>query len=600
MLETLAVTGYEHWQGILPAAAMATGGFVVMIVNLWMKRSEDADLALFYCGLGGALLALITSVQQLAQPAPVLAFADSLRIDGFAAFLGIIISSGTLLTIMMSYSYHRRLSADLGDYLTLVLFSASGMMLLACANELITIFVGVELMSIPIYILVGQQRGNERATEASVKYLVLGAFASAFLLMGLGLLYGLFGTVRSAHGLPATTVLTDLTALTLPSHDGSLAMAVLALGLLIVGFGFKVGAVPFHQWVPDVYDGAPTAITGFMAVAVKAATFGIFLRIVLVCFPAAPPSDDPLRGLKVAADGTVTAVKPESAAVRAQLQEGDVIKIVGDTAVSAENSVGTLMGKLTDGAPTASVSITYNRGDEQHSTTLAPARSLGAFFGTIMWIICGFSIVFGNLVALAQTSIKRMLAYSSIAHSGYILLGVIACTGSTTPGDGWDVLFYLLVYTFMSLAAFAVVILAGRDDHDYDQIDQLQGLAHRRPFAGLAMLIAMLSLAGIPLTGGFVGKLGIFYSAIMNGYVGLALIAIIGSLIGIYYYLRVAWVVYMKPPVSADEFEDHPERFGLRFTVTVCTLATIVLGVFPWAVIDAARHAINTLRGITP
>ena len=576
MFDTLAVTGYENWQAILPAAAMAFGGFVVMIVNLWIKRSEDADLALFYCGLGGSLLALITSVQQLAQPVPLLAYAGSIRIDGVAAFLGIVISAGTLLTIMMSYSYHRRLKADLGDYLTLVLFSASGMMLLASANELVTIFIGIELMSIPIYVLVGQERGNVRATEAAVKYLVLGAFASAFLLMGLGLLYGLFCMVNQAAGLPGTTILTNLAPLTWESNAGTLPLAVLALGLLIIGLGFKVGAVPFHQWVPDVYDGAPTAITGFMAVAVKAATFGVLLRIVLVCFPAVTP------GIQVdPANNQVTAV-PAGSVHADTVKVGDTITTVADTAVSADATAASLLAGHEGAGVGVGVKITRD-GQAADGIVFQP-RSLGAIFGNIMWIICIVSIVFGNLVALAQNSIKRMLAYSSIAHSGYILLGVIACTGSSAPDAGWDVLFYLLVYTFMSLAAFAVVILAGRDDKDYDQIDQLQGLAHRRPFAG------------IPLTGGFIGKLGIFYSAIMNGHIWLAIVAIIGSLIGVYYYLRVVWVVYMKPPVSETEFEDNPERFALRFTVAVCTLATLVLGVFPFAVIDAARHAIETLR----
>lgn len=591
ILAVTATSGFENWATILPAASLAIGGFVVMLVGLFSRRSEDTDLALFYCALGGALISLITNINQLGKPVQ-LAFSDTIRADGFSGFLGIIIALATALSIMISYSYHKRLRANLGDYLTLILFSASGMMLLAYSNELVTIFVGVELMSIPIYILVGIERGNPRSTEASVKYLVLGAFASAFLLLGLVLLYGLFNVVAVEQGETPTTVLTSLQPLTAGVMQSNMPLAVLALGLIIIGFGFKVGAVPFHQWVPDVYEGAPTAVTAFMAVAVKAAGFGVFLRLMLVCFPAAPaPHEAPdLRGLNL--DGqTIAQVQKQTPAEKSGLREKDVIvRVAGQPVQSAEH----LTALIAEQPPTKSVALTINREGTRQEVTLSQRLSLGPFAGVILWIFTAATIILGNLLAMSQENIKRMLAYSSISHTGYLLLGMMAVT-RLGMGSGWELLFYLLAYLFMTLGAFAVVILAGRDDNDYEMIDQLQGLAIRRPFMGLAMMVSMLSLAGIPLTAGFFGKLWIFYSAIHADLIVLSVLAILGSLLGVYYYLRVVYVIYMKPPIAETEFEPNPERWSISFAVLLCTLGTIIVGLFPWPFINWAKQAAISL-----
>ncbi len=518
---------FDNWTVILPSASLALAAVVVMIVGLFVRgrQNEDINLALFFCALGGALLSLITSFQQIGQPVQS-AFSGTLRADGFAAFLGIIIAVATLFAILGSFNYHKRIRVNLADFLTLILLSASGMVLLSYAYDLIVLFVAFELMSIPIYILVGAARNNERSIEGSVKYLVLGTFATAFLVFGLMLLYGMFSTVTDAAGLPATTQLTSLAPLmTDSSLNYNLPIAILALALIVISFGFKLGVVPFHQWIPDVYDGAPAVITGFMAVAVKAAVFGAFLRILLVCFPA-----------------------------DAQIEIADAV---------GEQSI-----------------------------------AFGDFIGFLLIAVCVLTILLGNLLAVTQESFKRMLAYSSIAHTGYLLMGLIAVTSAgAEPGAGWQILFYLLAYTFTTMAAFLILIWAG-GTKEIDKIAELQGLARRKPLIGFAMLVAMISLAGIPLTAGFFGKLWIFYAALEMQYYGLVIVAVIGSIIGVYYYLRVVYTIYMKPEKSEQAFlAPDGDRWAIAFGVGLATVAILIIGLVPGPFVELSKTAVETLLG---
>ena len=475
-------------------------------------------------------------------------------VNGFSAFLGILITLATLITILMSFSYVRRQGIAFADYLTLLLLSGTGMLITVYANELVTLFLGIELMSIPIYLLVAIRRDDPKSHEAGLKYLVLGAFASAFLLFGFMLLYGLGSanaattqqvsdyvaqeelpidpetedTITVSEAIPdlgtGSTVLTDLSGLaaTETGAGNHLPLIMLALGLIVIGFGFKVGAIPFHQWVPDVYDGSPTAITGFMATAVKVAGFGAFLRVLTTCFP----------GLKSAATGV----------------------------------------------------------------------SLGGYAVLVLIIIAMVTILGGNFLAMTQESIKRMLAYSSIAHTGYLLMGLIAISANPGGQGGPAILYYLSVYLFMTLGAFAIVIVAaGRTGKEYDQVDQLQGLAQKRPFWAFAMALAMLSLAGIPPLPGFIGKLWIFYATIEAGgwpMVALAIVAVLGTFIGAYYYLRVVWVMYMKDPAEGETFEKDESDWSLNFAVGVTVAGTFLLMVFWFTFLRFAEEATHTLTAV--
>ena len=494
---------------LAPILALAGGAALILVIDM-LLHGEDADLAVFFVAVGAVLLSIFACAGFLTAE-PFEALSRNLRVDGFGGFLGMIVGLCALLSVCSSYHLVKRFRLDFADYLALLLLSTAGMQLLVFANELVTLFVGIELMSIPIYVLVGIIRSSRRATEASFKYLLLGGFASAFLLFGLALLYA----VASQSMGRGTTVLTDMRLVGL-ADPGDAPLTLLALGLIVIGFAFKVGAVPFHQWVPDVYEGAPTPLTGFMATGVKAAAFGAFVRLLVVAF--------------------------------------------GSPAVSAV------------------------------------AQDL-------LWVLCLASMIVGNGLALVQTNIKRMLAYSSIGHAGYLLLGVLALmAGHDTHGA--EVLFYLLAYSLTSLGAFAVIALAigagskpittdGGESPENETIAFLAGLGARRPFAAFALTVAMLSLAGTPFTGGFVGKLFVFWTAIETGFVGIAIVGILTSIVAVYYYLRVVWTIYMVPPER--EFAPQPTHWALTFGLWVAVVGTLVLGLVPGPFLRLSRAAVAQL-----
>jgi NADH-quinone oxidoreductase subunit N len=405
--------------------------------------------------------------------------------DAFSLFLSVIVLTALILAIPVAKVALERQQQEAPAFYVLLLLSAAGMLLLVSSRNLVLIFVALETMSVGVYALAGWARERVSSLEASLKYFFYGAFASAFFLYGIAFFYGASGSADLAE---------IETALMAKGVElGPLPVA--ALGLLLVGFAYKVAAAPFHMWAPDVYEGAPTVVTGFMAVAVKAAAFGAILR-----------------------------------------------------------ATGSLL-------------------------------SLADEWQAVLWVLAVLSMTVGNLIAIVQDDIKRLLAYSSVAHAGYLLVGVIAggVTGRTS------VLFYLVGYTFMTFGAFAVAIALGKRGEENLSIRGWGGLGWKYPLPGVAMSLFMLSLAGIPATAGFVGKFYLFSAAVDEGYIALVLIAVINTLVSVYYYLRVVMVLYMGSPVPDPGL--HSLGWNLRFSLLASSFATLVLGIFPGPVISLARRA---------
>ncbi len=403
-------------------------------------------------------------------------------LDSFASFLNVIFLLTGLLTVMMSVNYLRRSGIEQVEYYMLILFSLSGMMLMGMANDLILVFLSLELLSIPLYIMSGFAWPRAESEESAMKYFLLGAFSSSILVFGIALTYGAVGSTA----LPE--IMSGI------GSAGVLGMAGVAF--MLVGFAFKVAAVPFHMWTPDVYEGAPTITTAFMSVGAKVGGFAALLRVLVTGLP-------------------------------------DINE---------------------------------------------------AWVGAIA-ILAVLTLVVGNVVAVMQTNIKRMLAYSSIAHAGYILIAV-AASGSTQDGVGSS-LFYMLAYLFTTMGAFAIVIAVERQDGQGVMLDDYKGLAKRSPLIALAMAYFMLSLTGVPPTGGFSGKFFVFRAAIESDLLWLAVVGAVTSVISGYYYLRVVYLMYMF-----DGEGEINSSLGLNTAVAVTILATLVLGFMPGPWFDFARDAV--------
>ncbi len=420
-------------------------------------------------------------------------FARMIYVDNFALAFFFILILGTALTVLISRHYLEDYGKNLGEYYALVLFATVGMMLLASGAHLIMIFLGLEVMSIAVYVLAGLFREDVRSNEAALKYLLLGAFSSAFLLFGIAFVYGATGGSLFLDDLPRI----------LTGHAFTRPLALLAIALLLVGFGFKVAAVPFHMWTPDVYEGAPTCITAFMAVGVKAAAFAAFARIFFLAFP----------------------------------------------------------GFHVD-------------------------------WSMLLWVLAVGTMTLGNVVAIAQTNIKRMLAYSSIAHAGYLLVALVAANQLGAV----SLLYYLLAYTLMNLGAFGVVILVGRVKDSYLSIYDYSGLGFQHPALAAAMAVFMFALAGIPPTAGFVGKFYIFSAAVQAGYIWLAIIGVMNSLVSVYYYLRITVLMYMRPA----EADLGPVAFtpGTTAVIVATALGVVLIGIFPGFFYDLAVNSVKVFPGL--
>ncbi|HXJ84909.1 MAG TPA: NADH-quinone oxidoreductase subunit N [Candidatus Methylomirabilis sp.] len=468
-----------------PLVLFVTAG-IVMVLDLFPPRDRKDHLG--FVGLAGVVVSLILTLRMWGTDAR--AFRGMVAIDGFVLFFNLVIGYAVGLVLLLSMDYIRRQGVESGEFYVLVLLAAVGMMLMASATDLIVIFLALETMSLALYVLAGFFRVRIEAGEASMKYFLLGAFASGFFLYGIALVFGATGSTNLAR--IATAIAGGA------SRDPLLAIGA---GLLVVGFGFKISSVPFHLWTADVYEGAPTAITAFIATGSKAAAFAALLRVL------------------------------NASASTTQL----------------------------DWAP-------------------------------LLWVLAVLSMTVGNVIAIAQQNVKRMLAYSSIAHVGYMLIGVVA---GGALGNG-SVLFYLFVYTFTTAGAFGVVLLLERDGREAVALSDYGGLAARHPLMALALSIFLLSLIGIPPTAGFVGKFYLFGSAVRAGYIWLAVIGALNSAAAAYYYLRLIVYMYMREPETGSATVAIPSFAG-RLALVVALWGVVQLGVLPAPFLNLAQAAVAPL-----
>jgi NADH-quinone oxidoreductase subunit N len=467
---------------MLPMVELTIFALGILLIDLIVPRewkwinATGAFMGVLFAGVCVAQI-------QWALPRGGIGFLNSLLVDRFAIYFWYLFLAGAAIAILMSVRYLDIENEHHGEYYALMLLSVVGMMCMAAGIDIVLIFIGLELMAISTYVLVGFLRRDRRSNEAALKYLLLGAFSSGIFAYGLSLLYGLTGTTN--------LLLIQRAVSRMDPHNPVLIIALLTT---MVGLLFKIAAIPFHQWAPDAYEGAPTSITGFMSVAVKAAAWAMLLRILLF--------------------------------------------------------------------------------------GLFPLRTVY----TPMIVFVAIATMTGaNLAALTQNNTKRLLAYSSIAHVGYMLLAFVAM-GTSQPGtpgflDGLKgILIYLMVYTFMNLGAFAVITSLRQRDVIGDELDDLAGLYSRAPAEAVLMLLFLLSLAGIPPAAGFLGKYYIFLSLIESGHYVLASLAVFYVLFGLYYYLKIANAMFICQPLVSERL---PISLGMRAALGITALATIVIGVYP-------------------
>ena len=481
---------------ILPELLVTAAACIVLALDPVLHSSKKDGLV--WLSLGTLAVCIGLTASQMNHAAS--AFGGLVVIDTYGCFWKLLLYFFTGLTVLLSYSYLKEERLYYGEYYGFVLLALAGMMVMVSAADLLTIYLGTELMSLSLYVMAGINRSEPRSLEASAKYFVLGSFSSGILLYGISLLYGATGSTR----LPA------IAAASGRSLDDPLLL--FATILLAVGFSFKLAVVPFHMWTPDVYQGAPTSVTAFMAVASKAASFGAFLRVFV----------EGLGGLK-------------------------------------------------------------------------------ANWSAIFLLLCIATLVLGNVVALVQTNIKRMLAYSSIAHAGYALIGVVAAgrlgeAASSANGIA-SVLLYLALYAFMTFGAFAIVAMLRKGEIEGEEIEDFTGLARRYPLAALLMLIFMVSLAGIPPTAGFIGKFYVFMSAVEAGMTWLAVVALIFAAVSAYYYLRLVMVMYMREPGEVTATSPRLVMSPTLSIVLACAVAGVVIfGFYPNPLVNLATQAVLTLK----
>ncbi len=474
---------------ILPILVLAGFGMIVLLIDVLTSRKLGEKNLLAYLSLFGIVVAAVLSRSSIGTA--TFSFNETFTIDNYSIFFNFIFLLSTGLTILISHNYIKREEINYGEYYALLMFSTIGMMLMASGADLLNIYIGLEVMSISIYILTGFKRSKLISNEASLKYFLLGAFATGFLLYGIALIYGSTGTIN----------LKQIACFIAGRGGGLDPLLILGMGLIIVGLGFKVASVPFHAWAPDVYEGAPTAVTAFMSVGPKAAGFAAFLRIFMTSFA-------------------------------------------------------------------------YTTHEWQK----------------IIYILAVLTMTTGNVVAIAQTNIKRMLAYSSIAQAGYLLIALVSANNMGVSGT----LFYILAYIFMNMGAFAIVIVLSRKGDEFIQINDYAGLGFKHPLLAIAMTLFMLSMAGVPPMAGFVGKFYIFSAAIKSGYIGLAVIGVINSVVSVYYYLRITVIMYMREPTR--EFDPLTLSPLIVAAIVISVVGTLHLGIFPSKVMEIAQQSIFVFK----
>jgi NADH-quinone oxidoreductase subunit N len=466
----------------LPEIILTLAGTLLMVMDAIAERRGSPLYG--NITIGALLAAIVASVAAFSNPGP--AFSDMLLVDGFATFFRVVVLCVGILAVLSSYRYISRENAEPGEYHALILFSVMGQCVMVTANELIMIFIGLEISSIATYVLAGYLRDDKRNNEAALKYFLLGSFATAFFLYGVALIYGMTGTTNlSLIGVAVTRV--------------SPVFVAVSAGLMLVGLLFKVSGAPFQIWAPDVYQGAPVPVSAFMSAGPKAAAFAIMLRIFMTAFV-----------------------------------------------------------------------------------------SIGSGWAPLVWISALLSMTIGNFAALSQSNVKRLLAYSSIANAGYVL---VAVTAQSTAGTS-AAMFYLAAYAMMNVGAFAVVAHLSGKGEKHVSVDDFAGLATTQPMTAAMLTIFLLSLIGVPLTAGFFGKFYIFQAALQSHLVWLAILGLLNSAVAAYYYLRILVVMYMKEP-GESALNLEPLGPGLSAALILPAAGTFILGIFPGLILTfAAKGAI--------
>jgi len=469
---------------LLPILFVLVGAVMVLLIEVFIHREKKEYLgfiSIIFLFLSGAACVLIWN-KNLSY------FNGNLFWDKLALFLSLLFIIGTALIILISMKYLSLQDTNHGEYYSLLLFALIGILIMISSTDLIIIFLGLEVLSMSSYSLAGLRRKDEKSGEAALKYFLLGSFASAFLVYGIAFLYG---------ATKSTEIFSVMDAL----QSGSVPeiLVISGLGMLIIGFGFKIAVVPFHMWTPDVYQGSPTPITAFFSVCPKAAGFIVLLRL-----------------------------------------------------------FGPYFRRITD--------------------------SQNIF--VVLWLVSVLTMVAGNLLALRQKNIKRILAYSSIAHAGYILIAVLA-------RSHYSLVFYLTVYLFMNIGAFSAVIALGKKGKEHLNLEDYAGIGFRYPWIGATLSIFLLSLAGFPPTGGFLAKFYVFSEAVQQGLVPLVIIGVLASLISVFYYLRIIVYMYMREPLTT--FEIYASNPSLFLALFICLYGVIQLGIYPGNVLLVIKQAVASL-----
>jgi NADH-quinone oxidoreductase subunit N len=473
----------SDYVAIIPMVSVMLAATAAMLAEAFRQPGER--MPLFGLGLIGLVGAAVSSVMLWDTDARSFGV---VRSDNFALFINLILCVVGILTMLFSTEVVEREGLPPGEFYALTLFGLSGMMLMAAATDLLVIFLALEVLSLSVYVLTGLRRASATSAEAAFKYFLLGAFSSAFFLYGIAFAFAVSGTTRL-----------EQLGVAFSSPSAPRTLVLLAVGLLAVGFAFKVSAVPFHMWTPDAYEGAPTIVTAFMSTGVKAAAFAAFVRVFL-----------------------------------------------------------------------------------------APLEPLKADWIPVLSVIAAATMILGTVVGVVQTNIKRMLAYSSIAHAGYLLLGIIATTATGKAA----VLFYLLAYAITNLGALGIVALLGTPQNEHDELRDFAGLWKSRPGLAGLMTLFLLSLGGFPPTAGFIGKWYIFAAAVERQYYGLAIIGVLTSVVSVFFYLRIVVMMYMT---EGSEIS-RPRVPGVALAGLVfATVAVLYLGILPTRVIDLALDSIATI-----
>ncbi|MDY0212324.1 MAG: NADH-quinone oxidoreductase subunit N [Desulfuromonadaceae bacterium] len=485
-MENMVQTAMQNvnFAAIMPSLVLSCFCLALLLLNAFVKRGSTSYAAVISLVALGAT----ACVSYLAWDNPQFGFAGQVALDNYAVFFNFIFILAAALSILMSDAYLKREGYPVGEYYTLILFSTVGAMLMASGTDMMTIFLGLEVMSIALYVLAGFFRRQLRSNEAGLKYFLLGAFSTGFLLYGIALIYGVTGTTNVA----------DIGSyLAMNHHIVGDPILIGGMILLATGFLFKIAIVPFHMWTPDVYEGAPTPITAFMSAGPKAAAFAAFMRVFLI-------------------------------------------------------GLGSM-----------------------HSTWVG-----------LLWVLAVLTMIVGNFIAIKQTNLKRMLAYSSIAHAGYALVGLVASNAVGVSA----VLFYMLAYTLMNIGAFAILVLAGKVGEDNLTLQGFAGFGYKRPVLAVLFTICLFSLMGIPPSAGFTGKFFIFAGALNAGYVWLAVLGVLNSAVSLYYYLRVMVYMYFRSP--EEEFDWVQLKPGATLCAVISVVGVLFLGIVPGAVMALARQAL--------